>query len=295
MSQETAVYKCSDYLDRRSRERQLCTDGLAHTSARTTAEEPLMDASCREKMCEWSFRVCDHFGIEREIVAIAISCLDRFVDRLPCDRRTFKLAAMTSLFMANKIFNVNKISVRSLVELSNGEFQGCHILEMEMHILQTLSWQVSPPTLHCFVEHLCAVLRSLFSDIRLIVCVYHRAIFFAELALCDITFLAEEKAVVAVASVLNAIEGLGKRSMTEGKREQFVEIIAKSLDLVFCADDMERVCYRLWCVYGMSVQCQEDESAHAGYQLRDVAELTVKQKEKGVNCSQLSPVCVTSS
>jgi hypothetical protein len=50
-----------------------------------------VDESCREKMCEWSYRICDHFNTSREIVAIAFNYLDRFNDVTRCDRTAFKI------------------------------------------------------------------------------------------------------------------------------------------------------------------------------------------------------------
>lgn len=79
----------------------------------------------RTKICQWSFKVIDHFGMDREVVSVAINLLDRFL--LKCDKlsnneeatslfcscaccggqgvdsRTFQLAAMTSLFVAFKV------------------------------------------------------------------------------------------------------------------------------------------------------------------------------------------------
>ncbi len=80
----------------------------------------------RTKICQWSFKVIDHFGMDREVVSVAINLLDRFL--LKCDRtshsdessvfcscsccggqgvdsRTFQLAAMTSLYVAFKVQN----------------------------------------------------------------------------------------------------------------------------------------------------------------------------------------------
>jgi Cyclin, N-terminal domain/Cyclin, C-terminal domain len=252
-----------------------------------------VDTVCREKMCEWSYRVCDHFAVEREIVAIAFSYLDRFTDRCTCDRTTFKLAAVTSLFMANKIFNTNKIPLRRFIELSKGEFEKCDILEMEITILQTLAWQVNPPTLHCFVEHLCAVLPSLFDESRLIICVYQRAIFLAELALYDSTFVEKKKPMVAVAAVLNAIEGLEEGVLTELKEEQFVQSIETSFGISYDDDDLKSIRRRLWYVYSLTAQCRDDEVLPSGYnQLQEISERSVKPNENGINPMQLSPVCV---
>jgi lipoyl(octanoyl) transferase len=287
ISQETGAYKCSNYLDRRANE---------HDGTSVVPEDDVLDVVCREKMCEWSYRVCDHFHVEREIVAVAFSYLDRFVDRCLCDRTTFKLAAMTSLFMATKIFNTNKISLRSLVELSKGQYEDHNILEMEMAMLLTLSWQVNPPTLQCFVEHLCAVLPSLFDETRVIICVYKRAMFLAELAVYDFAFVTRGRATVAMAAILNAIEGLEERVMPESIEEQFVESIATSFGLAYKNEDLESVRRHLWYVYSKSAQCREDEVVPAGYhEGPEIPVRTTKQNENGMNPTQLSPVCVTSS
>ena len=292
MSREASAYMCSDYLDRRVEGGILQSpeSNLPHRSGASEVDQ--VDTACREKMCEWSYKVCDHFGVEREIVAIAFSYLDRFMNRCPRDRTTFKLAAVTSLFMANKIFNTNKISLRRLVELSKGEFDNRHILEMEMTILQTLSWQVSPPTLQCYVEHLYVVLPSLFDEPRLMICVYQRAIFLAELGLYDSTFMEKKRSMLAVATVLNAIEGL-EGVMTKPKEEQFLKSIESSFGLSFDDDDLKNIRRRLWYVYSMSAQCRDDEVLPSGYpEVTEVSECSVKQNCYGIDPRQLSPVCV---
>jgi len=50
-----------------------------------------IDEYCREQIVEWSFRVVDYFRIDREVVALSLSFLDRFLATCRCDRSTFKL------------------------------------------------------------------------------------------------------------------------------------------------------------------------------------------------------------
>ena len=117
--QERTIYKCHDYLS------------PGFQSRRT------VEGSWRELICEWSFQVIDHFDFNRETVAISLSYLDRFVASRPSlNRRTFQLAAMTTLYMAIKLFEPNRLKVSALVKLSQGSFVPEHIVMMEESILR---------------------------------------------------------------------------------------------------------------------------------------------------------------
>lgn len=224
-------------------------------------------------------------------MAVSFSYLDRFVDRCNCDRTAFKLAAMTSLYMATKIFNTRKITLRNLVELSRGEFEEHHIIKMEVLILQTLGWSVHPPTIQCFIEPFCAALTI--ADRSIVDCIRQRAIFFAELALYDYYFVSKEKPIVAVAAILNAIEGLEESSETEARQCSFVALLEKSFEVHLDSEKLESVRHRLWYVYSMSAQCQDDEVTS----IKEAPGSPKRNEEKNNICGPVehSPVCVTST
>lgn len=291
--QDSMSYKCSDYLTRRAKdaatnhEKACCTE----EDCPMRLSEEMVDAVCREKMCEWSYRVCDHFCTGREIVAVAFSYLDRFVDRCNCDRTAFKLATMTSLYMATKIFNTPKVGLQNLVELSRGEFEGPHILEMEKMMLQILEWRVHPPTIQCFIEPFCAVLPEI--NHRVTACVKQRAIFFAELALYDYNFVSKEKALIAVAAILNAIEGLEDGPSIEIKQSSVLSTLEKTFEMKFQEEKIESMRHRLWYVYSMSAQYQEDE-VMAHHETPDFLDKKSPGRDFARPTLDHSPVCVTS-
>ncbi len=292
-SQDSTTYKCSDYLTRRGKDasRKLDNPRSADEDGPILLDDDVVDAVCREKMCEWSYRVCDHFGTGREIVAVAFSCLDRFVDRCNCDRTAFKLAVMTSLYMATKVFSTRSVGLQNLVELSRGEFEEQHIIEMEMIMLQTLEWRVHPPTIQCFIQPFVTALAL--SDRRVAACVLQRATFFAELALYDYNFVSKGKSLIAVAAILNAIEGLDERTSPETRQCTFISSLEKSFEMGFQSEKVESIRHRLWYVYSMSAQYQEDEvTSH-----RDAPDSLEKTSNEpdfspGMN---FSPVCVRST
>jgi Cyclin, N-terminal domain/Cyclin, C-terminal domain len=288
MSSCEQTYKCGDYLSTRERPTTplvgsctytvcsscpesdvvSCADtaatavssssSLSSSSSSSQQEQAaaVVDATCREKMCEWSYRVCDHFHTPREIVAFSMSFLDRFVDRCACDRTAFKLASMTTLYLATKVCNGKQISIGTLAELSRGEFDIVHIAEMERIILETLDWRLSPPTIQAFIGLLIHLIPPNDKFTREI---GQRAIFFAELCAYDYSLILHDKSLLAVAAILNAIEGMDDASTAEDIRVSFLESVVH-LDIpLFHAIDLEQLestQTRLLYLYSCSAQLQ---------------------------------------
>jgi hypothetical protein len=149
--QERTIYRCGDYLSpgfhTRKRGRHFEDSGEQtamdndlssnESSDSTSASSTVgVDESWRELICEWSFQVVDHFDFNRETVAISLSYLDRFVASRPVNRRTFQLAAMTTLYLAIKLFEPGQLKVNDLVKLSQGCFVAEHVVMMEESILR---------------------------------------------------------------------------------------------------------------------------------------------------------------
>jgi Cyclin, N-terminal domain/Cyclin, C-terminal domain len=129
----------------------------------------------RKKICEWSYRVVDHFRIDREVVAISINLLDRYLysqqafKQTHIDSHAFQLAAVSALYLTMKVHAMDdgaiskntptiargrrKMRLSSMVELSRGQFTADDICCMEGQILATLSWKVNPITTSNFVDN----------------------------------------------------------------------------------------------------------------------------------------------
>lgn len=262
MTAQDARYRCRDYFGRFRKElTQLQAMHLSGTHSGTTPPTYIPDFAvdnlCREKMCEWSYRVCDHFRTSREVVAVAFSFLDRFVDRHTCDRTTFKLAAMTAFFIATKLLNVKQISICSLAELSRGEFEPEHIAEMEKFILLKLDWKMNPPTVQAFICHLRVILPHTDSFIEEEI--YQRAIFFAEISVYDYSFVTEERYLLAVACILNAIEGIDDINHAKDLRCEYLRTLRTCLCVEVDMFELDRSQKRLWYLYSCSAQIQYED------------------------------------
>jgi hypothetical protein len=287
MISKEQVYKCRDYLGRRGTKVQLDMFFELGEECAPLEIEDIIDITCREKMCEWTYRVCDHFHTNREIVALSFSFLDRFIDRCSCDRTAFKLASITTLYMATKVFNSKQISISSLAELSRGEFEMSHLAEMERIILEALDWRLNPPTVQSFIGYLLTLL--LLDDARLVRSISQRAIFFAELCCYDYSLVTQDRSLIAASCILNALDDMDDDGVSQDIQQDFLVAMRLKLSLEFEAEDMETSQGRLWYLYTCSAELEDDKVLP----LHVSKEHLMKQKsESSLSGATYSPVSV---
>ena len=203
-------------------------------------------------MVEWSFHLVDSFSLEREIVEVAFSYLDRFADRCSTNDAAFKLACMTCLYIASKNIGPKYIPLKSLSELSEGEFELQHFIDMEMCVLRTLDWRVQPPTTRAFIELFLAFLPS--NKVAMKQALSRRATFYSELSLFDYNCALEMQSLLALSSILNAIEDIYPKSMSEVITRKFKGDIMFALDLGHLDSKVNASMHRLSKLYRDSEQ-----------------------------------------
>mmetsp|Transcript_16075 Transcript_16075/g.44470 ORF Transcript_16075/g.44470 Transcript_16075/m.44470 type:complete len:400 (+) Transcript_16075:196-1395(+) len=237
--------------------RMNCSNTAQHSQEESQPQCPgdsQIDEYCREQIVEWSFRVVDYFHIDREVVVFSLSMLDRFLALCKCDRSTFKLAATTTLQLAVKILHPCKLGELGILsDLSRGEFDMVDVASMENHILESLQWQLHPPTPIAF----CILLLDFFFSSHTMDMVqtdmddlYDISSFFTELALCDYYFVGVTPSLVAIASIANALEGMFG---PENKVTPRIVKTARKLNLYH--EDLSRISHRLWELYERSEEC----------------------------------------
>lgn len=140
--QEATVYKTVDYLEHEYQQRLTLVCDAALIDDLMRSNDSLASSSSgindvwREKICEWSYQVIDHFDFSREVVSVSMHYLDRFLATRPCNKKIFQLAAMTCLFLAIKLYEPGKLSMQSMVELSRGYFKVEQMVAMEISVLR---------------------------------------------------------------------------------------------------------------------------------------------------------------
>lgn len=260
---QAKVYQCDDYLARRSADTRPPDFTMASCVKSYDACGEHIDMVCREKMIDWSYRVIDHFHIDREIISLAFAVVDRFVDKCSCDRTAFKLACIAALYTAVKMFNGIQLSISTLVDLGRNEFSVKQIAAMERKIIETLDWKINPPTVQAFIHYLSRLVPPL-KDPLAPKRVHDRATFFAELCILDYSFVSQDRYLVAVACVLNGLSSVQGTAVIQraNLQQQFLTKLATLLPTVNTdVAAIKSLQGRLWVLYGCSAQLCRDEMA----------------------------------
>jgi len=215
--QEETTYKVKDYI----------TDSAPY---RKRANKPI-DSDCRVKMSEWCYQVVDFCKFRRETVAIGMSYLDRYLctpkgRSALCNRKEYQLAAMTALYIAIKLHEPLEMETSLLADLSRGCYTEMEFVDMECIMLQAIKWRVNGPTCLSFVAHFLALLPSaVHRSVADSIMEYSR--FMTELAVAEQSFVTFKPSEVALAAVLNAVEGMDKTLFPIKTQAKFIRYLER--------------------------------------------------------------------
>lgn len=256
--EQSRKYTCVDYLSMTVWEQsafQLMQKPGTEPRLMHNNNNTRIDEYCREQIAEWSFRVVDYFRIDREVVALSLSFLDRFLATCRCDRTSFKLAATTTLNLAVKLLYPCKLAdLGILSDLSRGEFDMRDVAKMEASVLKALNWDLHPPTSTAFAS----IFLDYFFASRVVNIsstdlddIYDVSSFFCELAVCDYFFVSMRASTIALAAILNSLEGMFGPENTLAS-----ESIQAAIRLhIGCPQDLSAARNRLWEIYERSEEC----------------------------------------
>lgn len=260
-------YLCTDYLyqrpagrtENKKMRREKSSTSVASTSADFSTER--VEMVYRQKICEWMYRVVDHFQVSRDLVSISISYLDRYLAAtgIGCNTRSFRLASVAALYIACKLFDMSRsfIKAMTLSELSRSEFSDEDIKGMEMQLLCTLKWRMNPPTSPSFVRHIFSILVPRDAD-TMFPNMLEDSLYFTDLALCDYFFVTKRPSVIALSSMINAIK---KRcnfgNLEEADASFLVKHICRICDMSNTCLDVKASQERLWKIYVESDEFKE--------------------------------------
>jgi hypothetical protein len=161
--------------------------------------------------------------VDREVVVIALSYLDRHLSRRVVDRRTFQLAATACLCLSAKVNGEDLSSFRSrkrrrlripeVAYLSGGYLDARDIINAELDVLHSLSWLVHSPTPLAFARDLLVLLDVDVARGRgdSIVCrtleIEETVEYLIELSSCDYALSTRFRpSSVAIASIAHSVE-----------------------------------------------------------------------------------------
>ena len=171
-------------------------------SSTTTA----VDADCRFRMAEWCYQIVDYCKFDRQVVEVAMSCLDRFSVASPTllrDRNRYQLASMTCLYSAIKQMEPEAMPLALMAKLSQGLFTKQQIETMELEMLQAIQWRVHPPTASAFAHYLLKLSGNNQDDQNQVLKLTESQI---KTAVSYADFIHVPASAIALASLINAFE-----------------------------------------------------------------------------------------
>ncbi|CAJ1954563.1 unnamed protein product [Cylindrotheca closterium] len=138
-------------------------DYLSYLPANEYGEYPV-DRAAREAIGNWYLMIVERCDMSVDTAAIAVSILDRFASspaakEFLIHREKFQLASLAAIYTAIKIHEKEAISPAFVANLSGGMSTKKDVERMEMHLLQTITWLVNPPTAIWFARRFLQLLN----------------------------------------------------------------------------------------------------------------------------------------
>lgn len=286
----------------------VCTDYLKDNAKQLRKARKPVDEECRVKMCEWCYQVVDFCKFRRETVSISMSYLDRFLGTRKgryalLDRKDYQLVAMTTLYMAIKLHEPLEMETSLLADLSRGAYNEVEIMDMEQSVLDALNWRIQGPTVLAFVQHFLALLPdSVQPSVSTAIMDYAR--FQTELVTPNYCLVASLPSHVALAAILNAVEGMDQIMVSLREQGAFLRAVEKFSGVL--REDVEETQQMLndilLEVYAEDMpgdsetrsSSDKSSSSNASSGVGEVAEEVVYRRRTRQNISiSRSPVCVT--
>merc|ERR1712176_1649938 len=170
-----------------------------------------VDEKFRLCMVNWCYQIVGFCKFNRDIVAISTNYLDRFLSTTEGteagkNRKIFQLAAMTCLYTAIKIHEVEAIDPTFVSNLSKGTFTKKQVVDMEQKIIMSLQWRLNPPTPYSFMQKLLSIIPDKTMNKNEKASIMKLATYQTEISVREYYFLSFDASCIALASIANAMQ-----------------------------------------------------------------------------------------
>lgn len=139
-------------------------------------KQPDINGNMRTVLVDWVVEVCEEYRLNTETLYLAVSYVDRFLSMMSVVRSKLQLVGTSAMFIAAKLEEIYPPDVADFVYITDDTYTKKQVLRMEQLILRALSFDMSAPTAHVFVN-LYSVMEDLSDPVR------HLAMYLCELSL----------------------------------------------------------------------------------------------------------------
>jgi len=118
--------------------------------------QPEVNSKMRSILVDWMIEVSDEYKLHEETLFLAITLIDRFLSSMSIARQSFQLLGTTALFISSKYEEIYPPDINEFVYITDDSYTKYQVLNMEKVLLKALSFDVSSPTSHYFLQkYLC--------------------------------------------------------------------------------------------------------------------------------------------
>jgi hypothetical protein len=150
---------------------------------------------------------------------------------------------MTALYIAVKINEPLEMDAGLVSRLSRGLHSAAEITRLEHEMLVSLGWRMNDPSPYQICNYLVELLPDNAIDVK--PTLYDFCHFQTELATGDYAYVPLRRSIIAVASVLNALEGIKHEDILMQDRMNFISSISRAVDYDICCPVVNAVRVRL--------------------------------------------------
>ncbi len=106
----------------------------------------------RAILIDWIVDVHLKFKLLPETLFITVSIIDRFLEKVRISKCRLQLVGVASLFIASKYEEIYPPELKDYVYITDRAYSKQDLVDMEFHILNTLSFEITIPTPLRFLE-----------------------------------------------------------------------------------------------------------------------------------------------
>lgn len=284
MRAQEKTTRCTNYFKRRR---------SGDTTTTTNNKSTTIDQSSRMAMVTWIQQVQSTLSFSSETTWIAMSFFDRYLssgrgnsNKVLKSRCKFQLAAITSFYLAVKIYEPVVVPVDMLLQICHGTYIESDILSMEKDILCALGWRVSCFTPLDFARHLMQLLSkeqevsASISDSILESCAKH-----LEYATTKLGFSCIKPSIVGISCLASSLTECN--ALSDVEKQAIWDELSESCDFDLSSKEV-LAAQQYLLSHVVSLPCKQ----YDGNDNVSKSSKLSRQQSNGSVCSTSSPVCV---
>jgi len=163
-----------------------------------------INAKMRAILIDWLVEVHMKYKLRLETLYLTINLLDRYLMRMPVNRKRLQLVGVVAMFVACKFEEIEPPRVQDFIYITDNAYSKDDILSLECTMLTTLSFKIVAPTPAHLLHYMLSANRC---DDR------HRQLvqYILELALLDFRMVRHSPSHLVASALLLSNELIGRR------------------------------------------------------------------------------------